>query len=324
MGTNGFALIARVYVPADIISRAPTFMLHGVRASHNWLDIRMKVIGYAPISSDQSWRSSNMKLGDAVYAVIHHFQLNPPSILDITDAGLKRLQANLSGPPTRPNIPKKTSIPPSGSHGFPRANEAAPGENYRQGNPPAQNNIHVEKKVTYEVGDYEVDAVIPPAPSSFLKIDNMLLPELKQVMEDRAVMETLVKNTAAVETLRELTQQIETSNVEAATANLIHEAKIEGLCTDVDTLKKDLNAKMQQYRKLEAEREAITHPPDLQEAIGELTRAKKEAYRQSEELAENWVESGGNDVSDFVKKFMEVRLLYHTRAAKAERLEHSM
>ena len=74
--TNGFALILRVYLPLDL-SRAPTMTLHGVRASHNWLDIRMKVIGYTPISTDQRWKSSNLKLGDAVYAVIHHFQLTP-------------------------------------------------------------------------------------------------------------------------------------------------------------------------------------------------------------------------------------------------------
>ena len=74
--TNGFALIVRVYLPTDA-GRAPSMTLHGVRASHDWLDIRMKVIGYGPISTDQSWRAANMKLGDAVYAVIHHFQLKP-------------------------------------------------------------------------------------------------------------------------------------------------------------------------------------------------------------------------------------------------------
>jgi hypothetical protein len=57
----------------------PSMTLHGVRASHEWLDIRMKVIGYAPISSDETWKSSNLKLGEAVYAVIHHLQLNPVS-----------------------------------------------------------------------------------------------------------------------------------------------------------------------------------------------------------------------------------------------------
>ena len=47
--TNGFALILRVYLPQDN-NRAPSMTLHGVRASHNWLDIRMKVRGDRMIS----------------------------------------------------------------------------------------------------------------------------------------------------------------------------------------------------------------------------------------------------------------------------------
>ena len=42
----------------------------------------MKVIGYPQIASDQIWRASNMKLGDAVYAVIQHFQVDPREFSD--------------------------------------------------------------------------------------------------------------------------------------------------------------------------------------------------------------------------------------------------
>ena len=73
---NGFALILRIYLPADV-NCTPSMTLHGVRATHTWLDIRMKVIGYPQIASDQSWRASGIKLGDAVHAVIRHFQVNP-------------------------------------------------------------------------------------------------------------------------------------------------------------------------------------------------------------------------------------------------------
>jgi len=71
-------------------------ILHEVRATHAWLDIRMRVIGYSHIASDKSWRTSNIKLGDAVHAVIQHFQVNPPPILEITDANLRRLQESLT------------------------------------------------------------------------------------------------------------------------------------------------------------------------------------------------------------------------------------
>lgn len=188
-----------------------------------------------------------------------------------------------------------------------------------------QNEVIAQKVNNYEVSDDEVDTLIPPIPSSFPEIDAMPLSEVKQVVDNKEVMETFVESTSAVKTLRELKQSIEASNVDAAKSNLLdHEDIVKGVCTEVETLEQELNAKIEQYKKLDAERTAMTHPPDLQDAIKELTKAKKEAYRESEELADEWVESGGENVSDFVKQFMEVRMLYHTRAAKAERLETSM
>lgn len=187
------------------------------------------------------------------------------------------------------------------------------------------NEVIAQKVNNYEVSDDEVDTLIPPIPSSFPEIDAMPLSEVKRVVDDKEVMETFVESTSAVKTLRELKQSIEASNIDAAKSNLLdHEDVVKGVCTEVETLEQELNAKIEQYKKLDAERMAMTHPPDLQDAIEELTKAKKEAYRESEELADEWVESGGENVSDFVKQFMEVRMLYHTRAAKAERLETSM
>mmetsp|Transcript_14474 Transcript_14474/g.23508 ORF Transcript_14474/g.23508 Transcript_14474/m.23508 type:complete len:167 (+) Transcript_14474:36-536(+) len=166
--------------------------------------------------------------------------------------------------------------------------------------------------------------MIPPIPSSFLKIDNMNLSELNQLVENNTVLQQFIDGTSEVKTLKEIKQSIETSNVNAAKANLVHEEEMEDVCTTVESLKQDLTSKMQRYRELDAERVALTHPPDLQEAIGELNVAKKSAYRESEKLADEWIDAGGEDVNDFVKKFMEVRFLYHSRAAKAERLENSM
>ncbi|KAL7553437.1 hypothetical protein ACHAWF_016714 [Thalassiosira exigua] len=327
--TNGFALIARVYLPADG-GRAPAMTLHGVRASHDWLDIRMKVIGYGPLSSDQRWRASGLKLGDAVYAVIHHFQLSPPSILEITDANLKRLQESLPGASSRPSGPASGSsgpasspFPKSASSGLSRPNESNHGGNSRPSHPPPQYEA-VEEKLNFEVSDFDIDALMPAVPASFLEIDNMSLSELKQMVEDKAILASFVENTSGIKTLKELKRSIETANVTAAEANLAHRERIEGVHTETLTLKRDLDEKLKRYRELDAERMAITHPPDLQEAIRELTIAKKDAYRTSEELADEWVESGGDDVSGFIKDFMEARVLYHTRAAKAERLEMSM
>ena len=64
------------------------------------------------IASDKSWRTSNIKLGDAVYAVIQHFQVNP-SILEITDANLRRLQESLTTGSSSTRSCQSVSLKPS-------------------------------------------------------------------------------------------------------------------------------------------------------------------------------------------------------------------
>lgn len=315
--TDGFALIVRVYLPIDS-TKAPQMSLHGVIASHSWLDIRMKVIGYKPISSDKSWQSSKLKLGDAVYAVIHHLQLHPPSVSQIIDENLARLQRTLTGTQqttkSSPHTASATAATTSSHNNAHRSNGAANAHTQR-----------IDKKESAcKVDEDELNSLIPRVPSSFPQIDEMSLSELNDLVNNKAALETFIDSISEVNTLRELKESIETSNVDTAKSNLALEDKLESISSEVDTLKQDLKSNIERYRELEARRIAMTRPPDIQDVRRQLTSAKKAAYNESEEFADDWVESGGNDVSGFVKKFMDVRVLYHTRAAKVERLGMSM
>ena len=315
--TNGFALILRVYVPVDV-NKAPQMSLYGVIAAHSWLDIRMRVMGYAPISSDQSWRSSKLKLGDAVYAVIHHFQLQPPSISQIVDENLARLQQTLSGTTSNNNNATKSSPhhTSSSSNSVHKSNGAA------HANIQAQKVD--EKEAACKVDEDELSSLIPRVPSNFPEIDEMSLSELNDLVNNKAALDAFINNISEVNILKELKESIETSNVDTAAANIALEEKVDSICSEVETLKHDLKMNIARYRELDARRAAMTRPPEIHEARRELTSAKKKAYNESEEFADDWVESGGSDVSEFVKKFMDTRVLYHTRAAKAERLGMSM
>ena len=315
--TDGFALIVRVYLPIDS-AKAPQMTLHGVIASHSWLDIRMKVIGYKPISSDKSWQSSKLKLGDAVYAVIHHLQLHPPSVSQIIDENLARLQRTLTGAQqttkSSPHIAATTTTTSTSHNNAHRCNGAANAHTQR-----------IDKKESAcNVDEDELNSLIPRVPSSFPQIDEMNLSELNDLVNNKAALETFIDSMSEVNTLRELKESIEMSNEDTAKANLALEDKLESICSEVDTLKQDLKSNIERYRELEARRIAMTSPPDIQDVRRQLTSAKKAAYNESEEFADDWVESGGNDVSGFIKQFMDVRVLYHTRAAKAERLGMSM
>jgi len=319
---NGFALVLRIYVPTDG-TKAPQMSLHGVIATHNWLDIRMRVIGYDPISSDQSWRLSQLKLGDAAYAVIQHFQLQPPSISQITDENLARLQETISGSNSKKSTQNAaaasttittTSSGINGHIGNCRVHDHARAHAQRQD----------QKEAACKVDEEELDSLIPRVPSCFPEIDELSLSELNDLVNNEAVLEKFLDKISEVNTLRELKESIEKSNVDTAISNLALEENVESICSEVETLKLDLKLNIEKYRDLDARIMAMTRPPEIHEARRELNAAKKEAYEESERFADDWVESGGSDVNDFVKRFKEVRMLYHTRAAKVERLGMSM
>ena len=339
--TNGFALILRVYVPSDGRT-SPTMHLHGVRASHLWLDIRMKVIGYSPVSSDQAWRNANLKLGDAVYAVIHHFQLTPPSIQEITDQNLRRLQETLS--PSRHirettpqqqqnnNHPASARPPPpsyesSQQSAFVvngRSHAGSNGNSVRAQEYNLEQFEKVKRRPDCSVSDAEVNSLIPPIPSSFPELDDMAMSELQKIVEDPVALKSYVQNRTRVDTVRELKESIEKSNVDAACTNLEKQEEVDLLCDEVEGLRKELGEKVERYQELDRERNSLTQPPDVDDAIRRLNVAKRNADRESEEIGDDWVESGRSNISDFVSRFMESRLLYHSRAAKIERLQNTM
>jgi len=261
-----------------------------------------------------------------MYAVIHHFQLTPPSIQEITDTNLKRVQKTLSpqasGEPAHNNYSASTHPPPSyreSSQQSTRPDVLTPYEHHLiMEQEQYESTVKNERK--FEIDDAEVNALIPPIPSTFPEFDTMGMSELRELVDDPT---SFVKNRTRVDTIKELKQSIETSNENAARANLEQESRVEEIRTEAESLKQQLNIKVQRYKELDEERAKLTHPPDISEVIKELNVAKKKIFRESEELAD-MTDIRNENVSDFVKKFMESRVLYHIRAAKVERLEMSM
>ncbi len=226
-------------------------------------------------------------------------------IVEITDDGLRRLQESLS-PVPNPNRVHMNGFIPNGD-GY-----------SRPANEPAQN-IRIEPPVIISVDDSELEEYIPEIPPSIPEFQEMSLPEVKRIAENKAFLDLFVDEMPGVANMRELKSSIEASNVESARVNLARRENIEALSAEIDTLKQDLSDRVQQYQVLDAERLAVTQPPQVRDVITDLQRAKRDAERESDNMADRWIEGGGggDDVEDFVKRFLEVRKLYHTREAKA-------
>jgi ESCRT-I complex subunit VPS37 len=290
--TAGDALILRVHLPSSITNAAPQMTLVGVRATHNWLDSRMRVTGYSHIQSDTNWQSSGILLGAAVHQVVEHFQLQPPHLIEITDAGLRRLQSSLVG--NNSQVSNRTAQH-SGATG---STDAPP--------------------------DYESLFSVPDMPEIPTNFDEcfhgMTKEDMQQLLDNELDFLAFACTLPEYKRLQQLGSSVLDENIETAESNLMEEARLKELHSNVTSLQSSLQSKMTAFEVLEKQQNKLCTPPDKRDTIKRLQKAKKQAMDESELCAEEWVDEGG-DVKDFIHGFMEKRQLHHTRAAKIERLQ---
>lgn len=241
----------------------------------------------------------------------------PATIIEITDVKLKQFQKKLA--PCSNSGATLTTTTTTTAETTPRPNDSII---Y-----PLIDEKEKKLKPNFEVYEEEIESLLPTIPSSFPTIEAMTsLSEMTRLIEDKSLLASFIEQTNEVQTLREIKMGIVQSNIDAAKSNLHHETKLDELQSEIIALEQEVSNQLSRYNELHARRLAMTEPPSVQTAISELNVAKKDAFRLSESLAERWIESGeGNgggseDVGEFVKQFMEMRVLYHCRAAKSERL----
>ena len=141
-------------------------------------------------------------------------------------------------------------------------------------------------------------------------------------MDDELEFVTLVHKLPVYDKIYTIGSSRLNENVKLANDNLAQEPKLNELQADIKNLQTTVKQKYETFAKLEAKQNASCAPPDKADTLRKLNKAKKEAFDESEELAETWVEDGGS-VDDFCKKFLETRKVHHMRAAKMEILKNT-
>eukprot|EP00591_Stephanopyxis_turris_P006224 CAMPEP_0195526188 /NCGR_PEP_ID=MMETSP0794_2-20130614/27096_1 /TAXON_ID=515487 /ORGANISM="Stephanopyxis turris, Strain CCMP 815" /LENGTH=341 /DNA_ID=CAMNT_0040656813 /DNA_START=118 /DNA_END=1143 /DNA_ORIENTATION=- len=297
---SGHALILRVHIPPGSKSnKAPSMTLVGVKASHPWLDSKMLVIGYPAIISDIQWTSSKILLGKAVNDVVKQFQLNPPTAIQITDQSLQRLQQQTNSQ-TKGSI-HHPSLPPQ-----------------HMGSPPPPN--YEAALATGQVSEEVFHMPIPAVPSSFPELDKMSKSEMETLLNDDAAFLSHVEKMSAVTTINDLQESILKGNVDTAKSTLEKQEEIGTLHAEVEVLKKSLEDKVSVFQELEKKQADLCVGFDSKYVCKRLYSAKREAFSESENMASNWLDDNDDSVDEFVKKFIEKRIVYHARSAKIERL----
>ena len=301
--TKGDTLILRVHMPlGSSLTLCPAMSLAGVKARHEWLDSRMKIVGYDPIKSENAWRRSGLSLGQGVHAVVKQLQLYPPDVLEITDRGLEAIQSKQ----------RKNGHAQSRATGAGSSNRAPPPHDA----PPDYNTL--EENGTAAVPDVP----LPNIPLTYSELDSMSREEMDHLLEDELDFLSFVRNLKPNKELQKIGSSVLDENVKLAKSNLDYEDNLKQSQDEVSELQQKLKDMVSEFQQLEKQQNSVCAPPDKRDVIRQLNKAKRQAFDESEQVAEDWVESGG-DVDDFVKEFLKQRVVHHQRAAKMEILQRS-
>jgi len=278
----------------------------GVKARHPWLDSRMRVSGYIPIQTDETWKSSRLLLGQAVHEVVKHLQIEPPEVLEITDAGLRSIQSKQRSYVSRTATNNNSATGSStGNHASSSPSSAASSAPSSGSAPPDYSSVLMD---------------MPDIPRVFPELDALSREELEQLLDDELDFIAFVNKLPIFHTIQSTANDALNENAATAKSHVEKQDELDTLYKDVTELKGTLEAKIRHFLKLEQEQDALCAPPDTRDVMRKLAKGKKEASQESERIADDWVEDGSN-VEDFVRNFVEKRRVHHLRAAKIELLK---
>lgn len=162
---------------------------------------------------------------------------------------------------------------------------------------------------------------MPIIPTQFDELRDLDREALDRLLEDTLEFQAFCNRLPVSKTLKTMATTILNDNVKAAEDNLKREAELKSLFSKAQELQKQLKQIVQEFQTLEAKQDKLCRPPDRRKVIRELAKAKKEAFDQSEQMSELWLENGATDVDRFVRDFLSLRKIHHKRAAKLELLE---
>lgn len=274
-------------------STLPSLTLAGVEARHNWLDARMRVTGYGPLQNMSNWENSNLKLGQAVHAVIQHLQVYPPQVIRFVDPGLIAIQRNKPSSSSASNNAATTNH--SRKHAAPPPPPPPPPPQVKRPN-------------------------FPRIPNQLPELEEYTKEQLEGLLTDDLEFRAFCNRLSVTSDYHKI--QKKTNHAPDAKKRLELEEQLQSAYKKVQELEGQLQEKIKAFQVLEKKQDASMALPSKQQVRRSLQKAKKEAFETSERFADEW-EMEDSNLRDFCNEFVKLRKIHHIRAAKLEMLEHS-
>jgi len=350
------ALILRVHIPhmqaRNVQCKPPSMSLPGITGSHPWLDERMKVIGYGPISSEEQFMNSRLLLSQVVNAVVKHFQLHPPLNLRIVDQGLKDMQASIRNSQTTSNSQTRSTNNNSNSttrnsNGYNRSaatrssSTTSPPPIYTPPSPPPppkreRSQLHFSEVVTLDSNDkLSISSKIenfslPEPPTTYPEFNSLTPTQITNMLTDNTNLFPLLSQTPTFTQTEQIKNTILSTNQITSTMNLSKEESLSNLYDEVMELQSSLKAKVDTLESLKEKQLEICKPISKEKVLKYLKKATRESMKESDDCATAWLDSDGDgeggdikDVNGFIDSFLSQRIVHHVRNAKMERIQNS-
>lgn len=327
-------LLMRVHMPPYNSSKqcpAPIMTLVGIQGNHPWLDDRMTVVGYGPISTDAEFQKSRLLLSQIVNSVVTHFQLNPPTNLRIMDSSLQKMQ-----PANRASTSEGRRQQNNGSGRYSESwngdgNGSSQGPTPRKKDP---SEMHFAEVVVMAPNDEQqvlamMDAFsIPVPPPTIVELNSISKNDVMDVLTETNKLLPILEQNMMVTRTEEIKNSILSANHVNATTTLSKRENLHNLHDEVKNLQSELRAKVDKFNELKARQLELCKPISKDLVLKKMKKATKTSMNESDDLAYEWLEKSDADcdvshVNSFIDEFLEKRIVHHVRAAKVERIQNS-
>lgn len=163
--------------------------------------------------------------------------------------------------------------------------------------------------------------VLPVVPARLADLDKYSEAELAEMLKDEKMLDAVFENLEVVKQLRAARTAIKESNSALCRDNLAALEALQERQADLVVKQQDLATRKATYDQKAKERDAIVQRFSTPHIIEELSKSMQEIDRQSEEVAQQFFDKK-IDYHEFSRQYLELRKLFHTRAAKREALMH--
>ena len=293
---DGDTLILRVHWPPSTL---PNLTLAGVDARHNWLDARMRIVGYGPLQNDSNWEHSKMKLGAALHAVIQHLQVYPPQVIRFVDPGLIAIQRKKNN--------KASSSAAAGQR--PSTTTNTNNHSRKPAPPPPPPPPPQVKRPNF-----------PQIPTQLPELDEYTPEQLEGLLTDDLEFRAFCNRLAVTSDYHKIQKQ--TNHAQEAKARLELQEQLQSSYKHVQELQETLQHKVEAFQLLEQKQDANLALPSKNKVRQSLVKAKKQAFETSEQFTDEW-DMKDDNLAEFCQEFVKLRKIHHIRAAKLELLERS-